>query len=48
MPVSATFNIGDLSPHLEDYVEDPLDLSEILLKKAKLMQGMTHKRVPKI
>ena len=36
MAVSATFNIGDLSPYMDDNIEDPSYLRS--LKKGRLMQ----------
>jgi len=36
MAVSATFNIGDLSPYIEDCFEDPLDLRSNPFKERKV------------
>ena len=36
MAISATFNIGDLSPYVEDYFEDPSDLRSNSFKEGEV------------
>jgi len=36
MAISATFNIGDLSPYVEDCIEDPLDFRSNPLEKGEI------------
>jgi len=37
MAISATFNVGDLSPYIDDYFEDPSNLRTNPLEKGGLM-----------
>jgi len=41
MAVSATFNIGILSPFVEDYFENPFDFRENPLEEGGLIQRKT-------
>ena len=45
MAISTAFNIGDLSHHVEDTIEEPSDLRSNPSEERRLMQENTHKDI---